>query len=80
MLSKLFIEFNGEQHYRVLILIVMEHALGVSLLLRKGRVRFVLILIVMEHALGDLQTAVTKAAKVVLILIVMEHALGDSQS
>ena len=61
----------------VLILIVMEHALGV--LQKQFWSRWecqVLILIVMEHALGDLVGVEMAKTGEVLILIVMEHALG----
>ena len=67
------------KHCRVLILIVMEHALGVFVTQTKKchGCKTVLILIVMEHALGVGDHFFhTGADDFVLILIVMEHALG----
>ena len=63
----------------VLILIVMEHALGAFHLLDITQTPHVLILIVMEHALGAYARNLYWARLAVLILIVMEHALGASQ-
>ena len=63
--------------FKVLILIVMEHALG-GTINTQMLLDAVLILIVMEHALGV--TSATNqflSLNDVLILIVMEHALGE---
>ena len=57
----------------VLILIVVEHALGAKPY-SKSRYFVVLILIVVEHALG-VRLSMFQNSKV-LILIVVEHALG----
>ena len=60
----------------VLILIVVEHALGVEEINVSDRF-WVLILIVVEHALGVSRKAIQYASENdVLILIVVEHALG----
>ena len=58
----------------VLILIVVEHALGAWRTMVRHK-RLVLILIVVEHALGE-WLDMAFSALIVLILIVVEHALG----
>ena len=48
---------EGETHKereQVLILVVMEYALGASWIIRSARIPMVLILVVMEYALGEL--------------------------
>ena len=60
----------------VLILVLVEHALGVMIMNRDGTPMPVLILVLVEHALGDTNSWTIEFVPVVLILVLVEHALG----
>ena len=61
---------------KVLILVLVEHALGVLCLLASEDCLHVLILVLVEHALGDSSRAYSQRCCQVLILVLVEHALG----
>ena len=60
----------------VLILVLVEHTLGVSRSTLHGCRLKVLILVLVEHTLGGLFRAQRYTAADVLILVLVEHTLG----
>ena len=63
---------------RVLILVLVEHTLGVFEISGVVILNDVLILVLVEHTLGVQGMSAERLKNMVLILVLVEHTLGDT--
>ena len=75
--SRSHLENLSKYYQRVLILVLVEHALGGDLDNISVVYHTVLILVLVEHALGVAFEDYLHLEPLVLILVLVEHALGD---
>ncbi len=80
MVSELRVEEPDGTFAHVLILVLMEHGLGVVSLKTKKIMQKVLILVLMEHGLGATNQIYILENQLVLILVLMEHGLGEASA
>ena len=68
---------NWRSAWSVLILVLVDHALGDIEFTDKNILAIkVLILVLVDHALGELSISLSYACSFVLILVLVDHALG----